>query len=147
MIPIRIPKGTPGHYHSGIPDAGIAPYALQQLQKNKHQVILLLDNKLSDLEYTARELEFYAPHARISPQVHILPDAPEVDVEKDRFFDIQCDRISTLTHLLNYKDASKKEPLILLATPTALFSPALPPSFCSRGRSISNVGRKFHLIN
>ena len=129
MRPIRIPKGTPGHYHSGIPDSGIAPYMLQQIQQQPQRVIILLDNKLSDLEYTARELEFYAPHAEILPQVHILPDAPEVDVEKDRFFDIQCDRISTLTHLLNYHEESIKDPLILLATPTALFQPCPTPEF------------------
>ena len=133
MTPIRIPEGTPGHYHSGIPDPGIAPMAIHEILGNPHPVSILLDNKLGDLEYIAREIQFYAPHAGLSPQIHILPDAPEVDVEKDRFFDIQCDRISTLTQLLKHRDATKRpkasKPLILLSTPTALFQPCPTPDF------------------
>jgi transcription-repair coupling factor (superfamily II helicase) len=131
MTPIRIPDGTNGHFHSGIPDAGVAPMVVREALQGKNSVTVLLDNKLSDLEYSAREIEFYASQAGLSPDVHILPDAPEVDVEKDRFFDIHCDRISTLTHLLEYHDGKGKggRPLLLLATPTALFQPCPTPEF------------------
>lgn len=130
MQSIRIPEGTPGHYHSGIPDSGIAPVLMKQVREQSLPVVIFLDNKLSDLEYIAREIQFYAPLAELKPRVHILPDAPEVDVEKDRFFDIQCDRISTLTHLLNHEEKQAKDsPLILLSTPTAMFQPCPTPDF------------------
>ncbi|MBT6956804.1 MAG: hypothetical protein HN996_00120, partial [Opitutae bacterium] len=132
MKPIQLPANAKSLFLSGIPEPATAAFTVRQLQEQTHSTAILLDNDLGELEFWARELQFYLRLAGMENQfqIGILPGIPDGEIEKERFFDIYCDRLGALTKLLEYrqpKDCHKR--LIILTTPTALFQACPTPDF------------------
>ena len=99
MKSIHLPANTRSHFLAGISEPAVAPFTVHQLQEHTRPVSILLDRDLRELEFWARELQFYLRMAGMDGQfqISILPENPSGDVEKERFFSIQCDRLAALT--------------------------------------------------
>ncbi len=132
MKPIQLPANAKSQFLSGIPEPATAAFTVRQLQEQSHPTTILLDNDLRELEFWARELQFYLRLAGMEDQfqVSILPGMPDGEIEKERYFDIYCDRLGALTQLLEHRQPKEcKQRLIILTTPTALFQPCPTPDF------------------
>ncbi len=131
MKPIRLPPTVQSRFLGGIPESAGGALSVHLLQAHERPVSILLDHNLKELEVWARELQFYLQVAGLGEQydIQILPEIPAVDVEKERFFDIQCDRLTALSSLIENRNQPGKRHLVLLATPAALFQPCPKPAF------------------
>ena len=136
MQPICLPATAKSRLLSGIPEPAAAPFTVRELKRHDHRAAILLDNELRGLEFWAHELKFYLRVAGLQDayQIRILPEIPSGDVGKERIFDIQCDRLTALTELLDCKNQARKPArrLLLLSTPTALFQPCPRPDFLQK---------------
>lgn len=94
----------------------------------------------------AEDIAFFAraQDRENSFEIHLLPEIPEATNELPGSFELQCDRLTALTRLCDFREPSSGSPhLVVITTPNGFFHPAPPCQALAACETRLEAGRSF----
>jgi transcription-repair coupling factor (superfamily II helicase) len=109
----------------GITEPAAPYFAQKQILQAKTPITVIFLKDMTLAESWAEDIPFFSNlKGELSPLITLLHELPEDESSELKAFDQECDRVTALTHLLDYKTNSEgKAPLVILTTPHAFFLP------------------------
>ncbi|GAB4269975.1 MAG: hypothetical protein Tsb0018_02120 [Opitutales bacterium] len=122
MKPIELPPGTDATLFTGVPPAAYGAWLASMLEKSPGPWVILGPN-MGALEALAQDFRAHQTltHAKNPLQPYFFPEAAQEDALPKQRFEIDCDRLTALSKLLEISSkAWSTTPCILFSTPAAV---------------------------
>ncbi len=129
MKAATISRDRINRFLTGVNEAAAPAACSQLITRETAPVTFLLTSSHKLAERWAEEIEFLTSEIIGTNRVEarILPDLPLLESEDPETFDSECDRLSTLTRLKDFRDEkSSDQRLVIVTTPRGLVHPVPP---------------------
>ena len=110
---------------TGITEAAAPAFAAQLLIDHACPVTVMVVRNFKLIEQWTQDVPFFARLCKgqeeIPYEVQALPELPSTDEDDSRYFELHCDRLTTLTRLNDFREGlPSPRNLVVLATPRGL---------------------------